>query len=88
MQELSETARDMFKFYQHFRMLASYTALLISSVFVLCSAAVPSGDIGRVVMSKTDMTLPVCTGCLIGLVMDGFLLLVSAFRHTTLNESV
>lgn len=65
-----------------FRLLSSYTTRLISSVFVLCSAA------GRVVMSKTEMTFPVSTGCLIGLVMDSFLLLMSAFRHTMVNESV
>ncbi len=65
----------LFKFYL---LLASYTTTLISSVFILCSAAVPSRQTGRV------MTSPGST-CLIGIVMDGFLLLMSAFRRSRLN---
>lgn len=68
----------LFKFYL---LLASYTTKLISSVFVLRSAAVPNGETGRVMASPGST-------CLIGIVMDGFLLLMSVFGRTTLNESV
>lgn len=76
----------LFKFFLLFRILATCTTWLISTVFVLRSAAVPNGEIGRLVMSKTEMSSPVYPGCLIGLLMDGFFLRMSVKKFEPFSE--
>lgn len=42
----------------------------------------PNGEIGRVVMSKTEMSSPVYTGCLTGLLIYDFFSLMSVLHET------